>query len=132
MIFGTQYHYPGTLDILHEPVDGATAQDALDALAPFAIENAESMASLPVMIVSGLADDAMTETKAETIREAWADMPRKDLLEFLQDYAISTLFHSSHRVKLWTSPERHLILTNLVTVKNEEGDLDLYNVDDFE
>jgi hypothetical protein len=132
VIFGNAMHYPGTLEMLHEPIDGTTAQERLTALAPISIAHPESMASLPVMIVSGLADDEMTETKAEKIREVWADMPEKNLLTFLQDYATSTLFHSSHRVKLWTSPERQVLLTNLVTVKNEEVDLDLYNVDDFE
>jgi hypothetical protein len=132
VIFGTANHYPGTLDILHEQIDGTTARERVEALSPLAIQYPESLDNLPVMIVSGLADDAMTETKAKQIREAWADMAQKDLLEFLRDYAVSTLFHKSDRTKFWTSPERHLIITNVITVKNEEGDLDLYNVDGFE
>jgi hypothetical protein len=74
----------------------------------------------------------MTEATAEVVRAAWAAMPRKDLLEFLRDYAVSTSFHDRARVKFWTSAERYLIVTNVLTVSNEESDLDVYNVDGFE
>jgi hypothetical protein len=99
------------------------AQERVEVLSPIAIEHPESLASLPVKIVSDLADDEMTEAKAKVLREAWADMPQKDLLAFLRDYAISTQFHRSDRVKHWTTPERYLTVTNLVTVKNEESNL---------
>jgi hypothetical protein len=132
VIFGTEEHYPGTLELLHIPVDGTTAQERVEVLSPIAIEHPESLASLPVKIVSDLADDEMTEAKAKVLREAWADMPQKDLLAFLRDYAISTQFHRSDRVKHWTTPERYLTVTNLVTVKNEENDLDVYNLNAYE
>jgi hypothetical protein len=79
VIFGTAEHYPGTLQILRASIDGTTAQERVEALSPIAIQHTESLSSLPVKIVSDLADDAMTDTKARQIREAWADMPEKNL-----------------------------------------------------
>lgn len=132
VVFGTAKHYPGPLEIMGEDVYGSTAAERVAALSPRAIEHPESLAFLPVKIVSDLADDAMTEEKAAIIRGAWASMQKKSLLDFIRAYALSTLFHDDGRTKLWTSVERHLILTNAVTVSNKEGDLNLFDVDRFE
>jgi hypothetical protein len=132
VVFGTDEHYPAPLEIMEESIYGSTAADRVAALSPRAIVHPESLDALPVKIVSELADDAMTDGKARVIREAWADMPQKSLLGFLRAYAVSTLFHSSSRLKYWNSPERYLIVTNRVMATNEENDLNAYRVDAFE
>ena len=132
VIFGTDEHYPYTLELLNALNAGETALERVEMLSPITIEHPESLLNLPVMIVSSLADDAMTDEKATTIRKTWVDMPEKNLLDFVRAYAISTTFHDADRIKYWTSPERYLILANAVTLTNEEGDVDLYNVDGFE
>lgn len=93
-------------------------------IANSAINHEESLDNLPVKIVQGLADDRLTPAAIEEIRATWRAMVTKNLLTFLQAYAISTRFHSPDRMKYWNSIERHfnglspLILDNQETYRN--------------
>ncbi len=117
VIFGTEYHYPGDLEILGSQISGKTAKEKLDALAKVAIAHPESLANLPVIIISHLADDRLTDAKVKVIRAAWAAQKKKSLLAFLRDYATSTLFHDKTRIKYWTSAERLLIAANRLSLQ---------------
>lgn len=121
--FGTEKHYPQslTLNILNNEISGANALERINNIAQVAIEHPESLENLPVMIISGLADQSLTESKKIMLRSAWQSMAQKDLLKFLQAYAISTLFHDQERVKFWTSAERHLLMANKLVLNNTEG-----------
>lgn len=124
--FDTKEHYPGSLSILNVTVDGATAVEKIAALAQTSIQHPESLANLPVIIARGLGDDHLTEEKQQALRAAWAAMPEKNLLTFLRQYAISTLFHDASRVKYYDSMHRHLTMTNLMTLNNDESYRELY------
>lgn len=119
--FGTARHYPGPLEMLHVSIGGSDARQRVEQLSGYAINDPESADNLPVMIVSGLADDNLNEKKITAIRAGWAAMPEKNLLTFLRAYAISTLFHRADRIKYWTSIERNVLLDNAVSLSNEDG-----------
>ncbi len=125
--FGTEKHTPGALEILNVSVGGSDAQQRVDILSQYAIEHPESLANLPVKIISGLADDNMNDEKTSRIRQAWRSMPEKNLLTFLRAYAISALYHHESRIKYRTSVDRHLLIANQVMLNNEENYLDLYS-----
>ncbi len=117
--FGTEYHYPGALDILHKQISGKTAKAKLSALAKIAAVHTESMKNLPLIIIGGLADDNLDATKKKVLRDAWAAMKPRSLLAFLRSYAISTMFHDAKRVKYWTSAERLITSTNRLTLDRD-------------
>ena len=114
------------LNILRTTIMGTTPDAKINQLAGVAINHQESLDNLPVMIIRGLADDNLDANNIADLRRAWKAMTRKDLLRFLRDYAISPLFHSAHRVKYLNSFERHLIAVNMMTLRNQEAYLDLY------
>lgn len=116
-------HYAGSLEILHNTISGATAEDKVFALAAVAIQHPESLANLPVEIVKFFADDNLDEEKTIAIREAWNTVVATpdDLLLFLQDYAISTAFHGPSTFKYRTAFQRNMTIYNLNTVDNEEA-----------
>ncbi len=126
--FGAEFHAPGPLEVLGASIAGSTALEKIDALSQFAIEHPDSLDNLPVLIIAGLADDALTTNKQamQRIRGAWREMQPKNLLEFLRTYAISYLFHSPSRVKYLTSVDRHLLIANQVTLTNRETYLEFY------
>lgn len=129
--FGTTKHFPGVLDIINVSIGGSTALEAIDELSQFAINHPESLDNLPVKIIGDLADDNLTDEKIQRIREAWAQMPEKNLLDFLRAYAVSEMFHSENRIKYLTSIDRHMLIANKVLLNNEEGYLRLYDLRDF-
>ncbi len=125
-IFGTRFHYKGSLEILGEIITGNNAYEKIYKLSKIAINHPESLNNLPVMIIKGLADDNLTEEKIKVIRDSWKKMNPKNLLEFLRQYAISKTFHSPDRIKYLNSIDRNVLITNLLTLNNEESYLELY------
>ena len=121
--FGTEEHYYNNqpLDILNTDIYGNDASERIDNLVQVSVAHPESLANLPIMIVTGLMDDELDESKFATIRAAWAAMPQKNLLEFLRTYAISTLFHNSSRVRYATSFDRHVTQVNKLALNNSEA-----------
>lgn len=120
VVFGTDGHVPTPVAVLHHTLSGANTRDKIRTLAGFEIDYQESLDNLPVMIVQSIADDNISTTEAAALRRAWAAMADKDLLRFLRAYAISTLFHSSSRIKQLTSLERHLVTANRFADTNLE------------
>jgi hypothetical protein len=127
LVFGTAAHFPGQLEMLQVTFGGSQAQERISELSRYAIENTESLNNLPVMIIAGLADDNLNEDKIARIRTAWTSMPQKYLLDFLQAYAVSTLFHDPSRIKYRSSIDRNLLVLNQMTLVNEENYLGVYN-----
>ncbi|MEE8245250.1 MAG: DUF1800 family protein [Pseudomonadales bacterium] len=120
-------HNPNDLEILGQFISGSTALEKFQNLSDHAINHPESLANLPIIIISELADDNLTDSKKQNLRDAWASMPNKNLMQFLQDYAASPMFHSAERIKLLSSFERHFLVQNLMTLNNTEGYLNVYN-----
>jgi len=96
--FRSDLHFQGPVEIHHRIVGGYDMSERLDAMAAIDIEEPESLNNLPVIIISGLADENMPEWKKQELRHAWATMGRKDFLTFIRNYAISDLFHFGKRV----------------------------------
>ena len=119
-------HHGNCLEILHQVVCGATADDKLEALAPHAANHVESLNNVPFNIVNFFADDNITPSKLDSIQASWrqADF---DLLAFLRAYAISTAFHSTDTYKLKSSFDRIITLYNTVVLDNDELYLGLYD-----
>ncbi len=124
-----EFHYPGALEIMNQQINGSNAQIRLETLSSIAISNSESLDNLPVRIIAALADDSLDNTRKSAIRALWAGLPSKDLLSFIRKYAVSTLFHNAGRVKNWTSIERNIIHSNLVTLNNFESYRNYYNTE---
>ncbi len=120
VVFGTDGHVPKPLAILHKNISGANARDKIRLLAEHDIKYKESLDNLPVMIVHSIADDSISADEAAALRRAWRGMAEKDLLRFLRSYAISTLFHSTQRIKQLSSLERHLVTANRFADTNLE------------
>lgn len=118
--FGTERHYPYTLEILNATNFGTTALERIEQLSAVAITHEESLSNLPVMIVSGLADDNLDQADAARLRTIWASMGEKKLLPFLRGYAISTMFHSERRVKYLSSVERNFLIANKIMYNNTQ------------
>lgn len=128
VIFGTDYHYPSSLTILGETIDGNTAREKIVNAAEVAIQHTESLNNLPIIIIRGLADDNLEEvddtdvvSKKKTIRNIWSETKPKNLLVFLRRYALSTAFHNSSRFKYRTSIDRNATLANLSSLNNDEA-----------
>ncbi|KHD07704.1 hypothetical protein PN36_15925 [Candidatus Thiomargarita nelsonii] len=120
VLFGTKYHYPGELDILYSLNNGKKALKRIQTLSQVAIYHEESRQNLPVIIVQGLADDQLSESDIAEIRAAWDSMAEKNLLAFLQAYAISTQFHDPSRVKYLSSLDRVTLINNQFILNNAE------------
>ncbi|MFQ3245793.1 MAG: hypothetical protein ACI9SP_002441 [Arenicella sp.] len=120
--FGTSRHHTANLTILGQTVSGANASEKIDSLMPISIEHPESLLNLPVMIISVLADDNLDVLSAKQLRNSWASMGSdKNLLRFVQAYAISSLFHSNNQFKYLTSHERALYMANKNNLDNLEA-----------
>lgn len=132
--FGTNDHYEGNgiddgegdaapLVILGQNVSGADASAKIDNLMQISIEHPESLNNLPVMIISVLADDNLSTTGENQLRNSWASMPvgQKNLLQFIQAYAISTMFHGPNQIKYLTSHERAIYIANKHNLDNLEA-----------
>jgi len=130
--FGRHKHHIAPLEIQHVSVGGSNARDKITELSAYSIEHPESLDNLPVMIISGLADDNLTTEKIATIREAWGSMRPKNLLGFLRAYAVSHTFHSKDRYKYWSSIDRSMIFSNQYYSNNRESYFDTYNVNSYQ
>ena len=121
-----EYHYENVmgaascLDVLHVDICGATADVKLDALGQVAGNHPESMANVPVKLIGFFADDNLDEDKIDALRGSWEDA-EFNLLAFMQQYAISTAFHSESTFKYFTAFERNLIAQNTTILSNEEN-----------
>ena len=113
-------HHTADLTILDTTISGADAKEKIEALAEVAIAHPESLNNLPLLIISGLADDNLTPEKTEAIQDLWRDLPEKNLLSFLRQYAISPLFHSEERVHAASSFERNIFIGNQMQLSNAE------------
>jgi len=116
-------HHRADLEILHQFIGGATAEEKLFDLAAVAINHPESLDNLPVSIINFFADDNLDDEKIAAIRAAWFTQAGTagDFLRFLQAYAISETFHRNNRFKYSTAFQRNMTLYNLNTVNNEEA-----------
>lgn len=132
--FGTSDHYEGNgiddregdaspLVILGQTVMGADASAKIDNLMQISMEHPESLENLPVMIIQVLADDNLSESSKNKLRVAWASMSvgQKNLLKFIQAYAISSLFHGPNQIKYLTTHERALFIANKHNIDNLEA-----------
>jgi len=121
-ILNATRNYQGNLEILHNTISGATAEDKLFDLAAVAIQHPESLANLPVEIVNFFADDNLDVEKTTAIQEAWSAIAGtpNDLLHFIREYAVSTAFHGASTLKYRTAFQRNMTIYNLNTVDNEE------------
>ena len=120
--FGTGKHHVADLNILGHTISGADASAKIDSLMPISIQHPESLENLPITIISVLADDSLNEPRNEQLRESWASMgSNKSLLEFIQAYAISSVFHSPSQFKYLTSHERALYMANKNNLDNLEA-----------
>lgn len=130
--FGTEFHFPGVLEMLGTQYWGEDMLDRINQLSQDAINHPESLDNLPVKIIGDLADDNLDEAKIAQIRAAWVSMQPKNLLAFLRAYAVSTLFHSEERVKYLSSVDRYMTIVNKVGLNNEENYLDLHGAMGYE
>ncbi len=129
--FGTENHHAAPLDILNISVAGDTAEAKINELSQTAINHPESLENLPIILIRGFADDNLNTAKIKVIQSTWADMREKNLLTFLQQYAISSLFHSTDRVKYHSVVDRYLLTLNQMTLSNQESYRDLYQIDGY-
>lgn len=127
LTFGTARHHVGDLEIMHTQIAGATAKEKILALAQIDIAHPESLDNLPVMIVSGLANDNLSAANITELRNYWKSMTKKDILQFIRAYAISTQFHSPNRIKYWNPAERNLLYANLTTLTQAEAYSNYYD-----
>ncbi len=125
MQFRIDNHPQFPVEVHHQQIPGATMAAKIDALTKVDIAHPESLANLPLMIVQNLADDTLSTDEIIALRTAWRSMPKKDLLKFIQAYAVSIFFHSPKRTKQWTSVDRFLQISNLYTHTNLEQYYDI-------
>jgi hypothetical protein len=120
VVFETDGHVPGAVEIQRKSIAGATAREKIAALADISVKHPEARANLPIIIIQGLADDEISSTEAQALRTAWNAMPKKNLLRFLRAYAISKQFHARARTKRLNSIERFMIIANRFADSNIE------------
>ncbi len=108
------------LEILHQQVCGANAEQKLRSLGSVAASHPESMASVPLKLVRFFADTVITPEEQAALQLAWADA-NFDLLKFVRAYAISTQFHDPSTWKYWSAFERNLIVHNATILDNQES-----------
>jgi len=116
-------HHANNLEILGTTISGTTASEKIQALSQIVINERESLDSMPEFIVNYFADDNLNAEKLAEIRSLWRSIDPKNLLTFLQEYAISPTFHRMDTYKYRTAFSRNLALFNLNTVDNEEAHL---------
>jgi len=115
-------HHPGAVTILGQSVAGLNASQKIDALMPISMQHPESLENLPVMIVSVLANDNLSEANKNELRSAWSSLGvNRNFLEFIRAYAISEQFHSPTQFKYLTSHERALYMANKQNLHNIEA-----------
>lgn len=115
-------HFLGDVMIFDQAISGYDAAAKIDNLMPISMQHPESLQNLPIMIISTLADDNLSETAKNQLRASWAQMGvTRNFLEFIQNYAISDLFHNPNQIKYMTSHERALYLANKHNFENIEA-----------
>lgn len=126
--FGTERHYNSNggeplLSILNYDIPhSTTAAEKIDFLMPLSMQHPESLINLPIMIIEGLADNNLSDAKKSRLRASWASLgAERVLLDFIQAYAISELFHSPSQLRYLTSHERALYLANKNNLENFEA-----------
>ncbi len=130
--FGTTKHCSGNLSIYAQTNQGATAEARIKSLAKLSIAHPESKNTLPLIIISNLADENLDSanpitgtttdinTKVANIQALWASLSKKNLIEFIRKYAISSMFLNTTRVKYLSSVDRTLTNANTTVVSNSE------------
>ncbi len=108
------------LEILHQSICGATAEEKLRALGPVAASHPESLANTPLKLVRFFGDTVITPDEAAGLQSAWA-AAQFDLLRFIRAYAISTAFHDAGTFRYWSAFERNLLVHNATLLSNEES-----------
>lgn len=128
--FETDDHHIAPVNIFFgqpffQAISGADAAAKIDNLMPISMQHPESLSTLPVMIISVLADDNLSEAKRQQLRSSWASLGvNRRLLDFIHAYAVSDLFHSNSQRKYFTSHERALYLANKNNLENIEAYFD--------
>lgn len=114
-------HYAKPVEISEKMVQNENVIDGLMEIAKISIDTDESLDTLPLIIIEGLADDNLKNNihKMETVRNAWKIMPKKDILAFLKKYAISRSFHSNDRIKYLSTMDRTMKIYNLMNVEDK-------------
>ena len=103
-------------------ITGADAAEKIDNLMPISMQHPESLKNLPVMIISVLADDNLSEGRKQQLRASWTSMGvNRKLLDFIHAYAISDLLHGSAHFKYLTTHERALYMANKSNLDNLEA-----------
>ncbi|MCJ8347803.1 DUF1800 family protein, partial [bacterium] len=118
IMYGSQNHYSADLEIIGQKITGDQAYEKLLNLARLTIHHEESEKNLPLMIIRHLADDNMDSETQDALSNAWKKMSDKSLIQFLRNYAVSSLFHNSNRIKYWNSFERNILMVNLANLNN--------------
>ncbi|MBP9886668.1 MAG: hypothetical protein KBF93_10260 [Leptospiraceae bacterium] len=132
--YGTSRHTPGPLNIYAIENRGETAEARIKILSKHSIDHSESKNTLPLIIVAGLADENLDQTnsiitgtsdpnigtKVARIQALWQSMAKKNFIEFIRKYAISTMFYDPTRVKYQTTVDRTLTNANTTLVTNNE------------
>lgn len=130
--FGKENHHAAPLEMLGVEISGSTAEEKIKKLSQYAINHDESNANLPILIVRGLADENLDDAKTKVVQGSWLAMRDKKVLDFLRNYAISTLFHDALRVKYHSPVERYFLTLNQFTLTNEESYRDLYRLNGYQ
>ncbi len=115
-------HHGPSLDILRQTVSGVGPFEKIDSLVEYSIEHPDSLKNLPIMIVSVIADDNLSEESRVKLRAAWASMgSNKQFLSYIQSYAISKLFHGAEQRKFMSSFWREYYFANKFNIDNIEA-----------
>jgi len=115
-------HHLPSLDILRQTISGSGPFEKIDSLVEHSIEHPDSLKNLPIMIVSVIADDNLSEDSRQQLRTAWASMgSNKQFLDYIQSYAISKLFHGPDQRKYMSSFWREFYFSNKFNTDNIEA-----------
>jgi len=130
--FGTDKHYQAPLEMLGLRFSGDNAVEKIQAMSIAAIQHPESLINLPIILARGLADDNLDAAKIKVLQNTWASLAEPNLLQFLQAYASSSLFHHSARIKYASVIDRYMRNLNLITLNNAESYRDIYKLADYQ
>lgn len=126
--FTVDGHHTDDVQIFGHSIGGATAREKIDNLMPLSMQHPESLHNLPVWIIQWLADDNLSDYSKRLLRRSWAALGvDRRLLDYIQAYAISGLFHGPTQRKYMTTYERTLYIANRSNTDNVEA---IYSGDD--
>ena len=116
------HHHLANVNILRSSISGADAAQKIDNLMPISMQHPESLHNLPIMIISALADDNLSDLAKDQLRDSWAALGvNRKLIDFIRAYAVSEMFHSNDQLKYLTSHERAFYLANKRNLDNLEA-----------